>query len=273
MSDGAEVDAGGALPCPLCGYDLRATPAGRCPECGHRFDPAELRAAREARQRDRADRPLPWLVEYAAAGTRTGWVSPLLTPLATSVPWWFWRTLRPHMRIRPRPLCLYGLCVTFAGLILASTAARLDLFWDGGTVYGFVLLWPAATLGLLLALRDSLRLAKIDRRHVLRCVVYGGDVVLLVLPAALLVRWAVNVGWLPRNLDYTPGLKYVLFSPYSFTDAAPLFVTALLAAVFWVRLTVAYRQYLRFRHATAAVAATQIILVLLALLLRCVAVL
>lgn len=31
-----------AMPCPNCGYDLRASPDGRCPECGRRFTHRQL---------------------------------------------------------------------------------------------------------------------------------------------------------------------------------------------------------------------------------------
>src|SRR4051812_34411057 len=40
------TDPGGAdawVLCPACGYDLRATPSGRCPECGSEIDTAALR--------------------------------------------------------------------------------------------------------------------------------------------------------------------------------------------------------------------------------------
>lgn len=33
------------LPCPICGYDLRGSVGGLCPECGNRFDPHELRVS------------------------------------------------------------------------------------------------------------------------------------------------------------------------------------------------------------------------------------
>ena len=51
-----EVETTDALPCPLCGYDLRGLPPGRCPECGHGFDPVELRRAEENRH--------PYLLEH-----------------------------------------------------------------------------------------------------------------------------------------------------------------------------------------------------------------
>ena len=297
------------LPCPLCGYDLRGLPPGRCPECGHLFDPLELRAAQEARQRDRDNRPLPWLVEYASARTRTGWLSPILTPLASAVPWWFWRTLRPHMPVRAVRLVVYGLATFAAALVVLclATAAETSLYaWvdarfapsgtitlAGGTVVPaatvppryeqddpnpldnlghrhrelllLLVVWPPLTLVCLLSLRASLRLARIDRRHVWRCAIYSGDAMLLAGPTLLLADVLTAFGWVPLSAKELP----LVPDAFLFTAAPTMLACVMLIGLFWLRLTVAYRQYLRFRHAAATVAATQVILILLALLLQC----
>lgn len=47
------------LPCPQCGYNLRALPASRCPECGTAFDPEQLR---RLYRRGREAPPLRWVL-------------------------------------------------------------------------------------------------------------------------------------------------------------------------------------------------------------------
>ncbi len=94
------------LPCPLCGYDLRGLPPGRCPECGHAFDPAELARTESFRH--------PWLFEHHAG--KKPLRSFLRTLLACFRPHRFWTTLRPQMPIRMRPLLLFALLISALGL-------------------------------------------------------------------------------------------------------------------------------------------------------------
>ncbi len=52
----------GDLFCSECGYNLRGLTVGRCPECGHAFDPDELRRPQ-----------IPWLYRKAKGTFRTYW--------------------------------------------------------------------------------------------------------------------------------------------------------------------------------------------------------
>ena len=99
-------DLGDALPCPLCGYDLRGLPAGRCPECGHGFDPDALRRARLDEH--------PYLFEHHA---RRPWSSLPRTALGALRPGRFWEELRPEMALR------VDLILIFAGLLAALALA------------------------------------------------------------------------------------------------------------------------------------------------------
>ena len=275
-----------ALPCPLCGYDLRGLPPGRCPECGHEFDPAELRAAM-ARA---SSRPLPWLVEYGWRDGDEGHVplpAWMLTPLVTLRPRRFWRLLRPEMPVRPQRLAFYWLATAAAGLagVAASTAAiagatmmanRYNYSYYGGSGswprFAFevrqaaaesalltaviVLLWPVLSLLTLVSLRASLRQARVRGEHLVRVVAYAGDAVLWAGPILGLTRLAFSPAGVGNAVSAGLNLRV-------HTDDGAVVAAALLSLVFGYRLTVAYRRYLRFPHPTATVLATQAILWLL----------
>src|SRR5215813_4087013 len=72
------------LSCPLCGYDLRGLSAPRCPECGSRFEWAELR--------DPTKKLHPYLFEHHPEKNFISFVRTLLGGVA---PWRFWRMLLP----------------------------------------------------------------------------------------------------------------------------------------------------------------------------------
>lgn len=103
-----------ALPCPLCGYDLRGLPAGRCPECGHGFDPARLREARRTRH--------PFLFEHHPQRPIRSFVRTLL---AGWRPKRFWTRLRPGMEIVPRRLKQYA-AIVLGTALLSSGAVMLS---------------------------------------------------------------------------------------------------------------------------------------------------
>lgn len=294
----APADMESALPCPLCGYDLRGLTSGRCPECGHAFDPAELRAA----QRREADRPLPWLIEYPPTG-RLGLIrNALLTPLLTLRPFWFWRRMRPSMRIEREKLLLYPWLswLALALVVFAVVLIEPFAFWAETFLHRFLTLdsryanhrmqsgwgwywslrprcaaalvpvillgaWPWLTLGILASFRASLRQARIVPSHLLRCVTYSADLavpvgILLFLTSGVLPHW-------PSRFDATDTweLLEMLGLPSWFAFGvwypAPLFVTGV-AMLLWfgVRLCIAYRHYLAFPHAIATVISSQVIL-------------
>ena len=200
-----------ALPCPLCEYDLRGLAEPRCPECGYRFTWDELA--------DPTRRFHPYLFEHHPQ--RNFW-SFANTLLGGAWPRKFWSTLYPTQPSRPgRVVAYWVLCALPLLAVLAAHAyfvgsevlqryARfsgaedpwLVVRWtafhdlrDGG--YGLValmaLLWPWLTLASLLVFQISLRRARLRSTHVVRCVLYAGDVVLwaaLPIGTLVLAAWA-----------------------------------------------------------------------------------
>lgn len=125
---------------------------------------------------------------------------------------------------------------------------------------GSVLLWPWFTLASLLIFRMSLAQARIKTGHVLRCVIYTQDLILIALPLAVLV------------LRMTPDLS--TSGGFLLPDAAvivmlqgPLQVLPLMLLITTWRLWRSYHHYLRFPHALATAVASQVIVGLA--LLKC----
>ena len=245
------------MPCPLCEYDLRGLAEPRCPECGSRFTWEE--------QADPAKRFHPYLFEHHPRRNLWSFANTLL---GGTGPAKFWSTLFPTQPSRPGRLVAYwALCALplatalgvhaylvgaevlrrytrFAGVEDPWMVARWTAFRDlndggHGLVALLALAWPWLTLASLLVFRISLRRARLRPVHVLRCVLYAGDVVLWValpLGVLMLAAWA-HVG----------GGEVVV---------------RLLAAAAWAvlsyRLLAAYWHYLRFDHAVATVLASQV---------------
>src|SRR5688500_17127114 len=92
-----------ALNCPLCGYDLRGLPENRCPECGHAFDPEELRQAKLERRE--------WFFEHAKRLVRPF----ILTSLVSLRPFTFWTRVRAADEIVPRRLWTWAVTLLFVG--------------------------------------------------------------------------------------------------------------------------------------------------------------
>lgn len=90
---GSAPDAGDDLACPLCGYDLRGLPEHRCPECGHAFDPDELRRAKLEKRE--------WFYEHA---TRRRGRAFLATAVRTLRPLRFWTRVAASTAIVPSRL-------------------------------------------------------------------------------------------------------------------------------------------------------------------------
>src|SRR4051794_30598869 len=87
--------------CPLCEYNLRGLTDGRCPECGHTFDWADLT--------DPNRRKHPYLFEHHPEKNIRSFCATALNGLN---PWKFWRALRPEMPSRPRRLFIYWILIT-----------------------------------------------------------------------------------------------------------------------------------------------------------------
>jgi hypothetical protein len=242
----------------------------RCPECGYPFWWEQLLRARQHRH--------PYLFEHHA-GVR-GFFRTLLGGLR---PRRFWSSVNAGHGVRLPHLLFYGLVVTLltaasvpAGYYLgmAITLARREMrvqpqfsavellldptFWqesldetraEADLITCLSLAsaaWPWVTLAALLVFQTSMRRAHVRAEHVVRCVVYSGDVLV----------WS--------GLGLVAGGALGLLSTYQYVGAARPIVhcvlPALLVAAF--RLGVAYRRYLRFDHAWSTALSSQVIYLL-----------
>ena len=150
-----DVIAGAETYCPGCGYDLRGSPGGRCPECGLMGDAVPLSLPWERR------RELGWVRSFA----RTAW-------LATVHPSTLARRVGTGVDLRSAGLFRRVVLLVVATTVSASfvvVVSRLPggigelnlvpslrtgggvtawaLFWSAGAVW-----WPVLPLGLALAL-------------------------------------------------------------------------------------------------------------------------
>ena len=102
--------------CPLCEYDLRGLTEPRCPECGYRFEWADLLDPRK--------RLHPYLFEHHA--DRNFW-SFWKTAWYGWGPWLFWSSLYPTQPSRPGRLRAYAALVLFVAAL--APAARVLRSW------------------------------------------------------------------------------------------------------------------------------------------------
>jgi hypothetical protein len=317
------------IACPMCDYNLRGLTEPRCPECGYRFDWAELLDARR--------RPHRYLFEHhPEANFKSFWK----TAWGGLRPWRFWKELHPAMPSRPGRLIAYWLLAMLLGfgavigwaipaaIALASLAKQardrmtltyspisqdpsflqrqLDrlyplpprsafFHWLWQTeptlrivvmLFAVALASPILTFTTLMIFRISMRRARVRSVHVLRCVIYSfdsilwaGAILVAAIPlAALLLGWgqpaSVFVGPMFSNgiRPYQPGaggyIRYYNYYTSSETllEAAHLILAALLALGTF-RLIFAYRRYLQFHRPRATVLASQLILLLLAVIM------
>ena len=257
--------------CPLCDYNLRGLTEPRCPECGYRFDwPSVL---------DPDKKKHPYLFEHHPE--RNIW-SFLQTLLHSLEPGRFWTTLLPTHRFRPGRVMLYWALYALAPLLAAGVAVfeavraqmlipvftRLPWAKPPALSFGFFLrsiggrtgatallaavallaLWPWLNFLALMIFQQSMRRAHVKPSHVIRCAVYSGDLIFwysLLVAASMLV---VGPVYLSR-----PIAGFLLM----------VAIGAVLAGmVIAVRMSIAYRRYLKFDHAFATILAAQIVLVL-----------
>jgi hypothetical protein len=268
--------------CPLCDYNLRGLLEPRCPECGHHFVWRRLLDARE--------RQHPYLFEHHP---RRNLVTLIQTFWHSLRPGRFWRTLQPIHTPVVRRMVIYwvvmatlvaacGVLMTAAPLyryyserqyyqsrVMRVTSTTPPLSWfiqqvinQRGrfaltrTIVPIVLcclLWPWLTFLSLLLYRASLRQARIRSAHVLRCSIYSADLaVLAVLPLYLgLSVWNDPYRGADRWRSYYPlGLA---------VDETIVELGFIMLLLLGYRTWVAYRRYLNFPHAAAAVLASQTI--------------
>jgi hypothetical protein len=115
------------------------------------------------------------------------------------------------------------------------------------------LLWPWLTLAVLVTFQASMRRSRVRFIHVLRCVIYAGDVAVW----AAVVMFGLILFDIRRN-----GLGG---TPWNIAPMGPTFVwsLAVLLPVTAYRLAAAYKHYLHFPHPWATAVAVQLILLLI----------
>ena len=272
-----------ALSCPLCGYSLRGlahAEAPQCPECGYQFAWPELLRARQNRHR--------YLFEHHPGRNLWSLIGTLGGGL---VPRRFWSSLNGGHEIRAKRLLLYwaivaavillsgfggtfvangiklyrvNLALTQMGVVGASAPLppapdffRIVLLYsvDENNLEAYLLVaalaWPWLTLASLMVFQASMRRARVRPGHVLRCVIYAGDV--FIWWGLLLVLRAL-ADWISMTRDYWDDTQAV-----QQTTGAFLFMA--IPAVY--RLGVAYRRYLRFDRPWLTVLASQVVVFLI----------
>lgn len=281
---GLEFDWADAVPieqltCEHCEYHLFGLSETRCPECGEPFTWEEALDLYHRRRKPLFEywwrkRPVRSLVRSWRLAMR---------------PRKLWRTIDIH-----DPPALGGLvrllvfaCVFFAVslLVLGELGAWvLDLlerhvlsptgrvsygFWGpvycgpwkwGWDWYPFWLVnagsWALASFLALLVLRQSMRLCKVRTAHVFRVFVYA------MMPVAIgpVVYCAVTF-----VLDLVLAFGLLTISPFDVMGIVPLLIGILVW--FWttISIAIAYRRYIRMRHAWAVALSTQAIALLVLL--------
>jgi hypothetical protein len=263
-----------ALCCPLCEYNLRGLDQPRCPECGFAFSWSELiRGLLELHPYLFEHQPKRnlwsfWQTYWRDSFPRRFWksVSPAQTVRLPRL-LFYWgvtnlvvplvlvfvfvsNTLDAangtpstiHSYLRPR----YGAVPALSSPIMSSVQlAWQDTIWDfqrTSVVLSVLtmLAWPVFTLAALLVFSQSMRQAKIRKRHVLRAVVYGCD---FGFAASILV-------FLGRNNFASTGFVVL--------------VAIFCALISQYRLYFAYANYLRFHMPFVTVLTSQIMVFMLA---------
>jgi hypothetical protein len=115
--------------CPLCAYNLRGLSESRCPECGYRFEWAEVT--------DPKTRLHAYLFEHHPERNVRSF---LQTMWGTLRPIKFWKSMSPAQPSRPRRLFAYWFLTTIFTLPLlgASWLSAVISDWDDGTyAYGW----------------------------------------------------------------------------------------------------------------------------------------
>lgn len=126
--------------------------------------------------------------------------------------------------------------------------------------FGLLVLWPWLTFLVLMIFQSSMRQARVRADHVLRCVLYCGDVGFWAGAAVVFSIGISLIAWV-----LAPGRVWPLY--LAIGAGAPGLISYLvlvfgLLATATYRLRVAYQSYLHFRHATATVLLSQCVVLL-----------
>lgn len=107
--------------CPLCNYHLRGLSERRCPECGHRFEWADVT--------DPRTRVHAYLFEHHPERNIQSFLRALWGTLR---PVKFWRSLSPMQPSRPRRMAVYGLITSVLVFVafFGEWARAIVALWD-----------------------------------------------------------------------------------------------------------------------------------------------
>lgn len=282
--------------CPLCGYNLRGLVEPRCPECGHRSVWEVLLAEELAHpylfEHQRGQYVRSWWRTMCTSACWPGTFWRELQPMhrvrfSRLFHYWFILAIagvvamlalvplqaldaqirenrnrqiaRLYLGQHPQEAVAlinqYGSIEAYLVLLYPPPAIwrlignhleDMELLADWAKLALFVTLaWPAGTFVSLLLFRATMARARIRNGHVLRCVIYSADPISLPAVGALIcmLLWTLGANW-PIPLP----------PPYALAGLVMLLMI--------YRLTRAYRLYLAFPHAIAAVLASQVIVLL-----------
>ncbi len=266
----------GELQCPLCQYNLRGLEQSRCPECGFAFSWSEiLRGQREKHpylfeHQNKRNIWSFWKTYWMDCRPQRFWneLNPAQSVnLRRLMIYWFVASLPMFAS----PLMQFGFKVWDA----FQTASRytylvprigpmppfphrtpppptfmdcVQWVWDGlgGDIREYpiitgsltVLVWPWLTLLCLLIFSESMRRAKIQKRHVLRVVIYGTDFGFLLM------------------------ILLCLGKDFRFQSPWPIFIAVVCSVLTLYRVYFGYARYLRFHLPFWTVLSSQIMVLL-----------
>ncbi len=265
--------------CPLCDYNMRGLTHPQCPECGYRFDWPELLDPRR--------RAHPFIFEHHAERNFWSFGKTLLAGLHAATFWRALHPTQPsrpkrillYALVITVPLFLTWMAYAVAMTELAFARYKMILLRSFGGNGGHAnahlptisllrikvifenaagrdvllslglatIVWPWLTLASLMIFQWSMKRANVKRVHLLRCLVYSADLLLLVFPFYF---------WLVAEACGFDTRFY--FLPGTFSRLWIAAVSILLVS-FIYRLICAARLYLRFDHAVATVLSTQVL--------------
>ncbi|HET6250045.1 MAG TPA: hypothetical protein VFE47_20305 [Tepidisphaeraceae bacterium] len=290
---------GAEIVCPLCGYNLRGLIDPRCPECGHSFqwpdllDPSRRKHPYLFETHPRRNFTSFWKTAFHGLRPLKFWTTlradqpcnrrrlviywlivamVLVITLASGIGAF---VLDDNARMWGTPMAVGG-WITVGGPFSPGTAPLpppsypiypVQFHWPSGfnpspllVPLAILLAWPWLTVASLRLLRVSMRRAKIDNLHIVRCAIYSWDIVLW--PALI----SIGICVVQATLIYIHYLSTSPITPYAapqWMGMFPFAAWALVPPVFVYRMIVAYWRYMRFPHAVWVILLTQFIVFLL----------